>query len=254
MVERLLNSWGLIQDLSPFPEQRKTFLAGHPWLWFNGPMSPPRSKFFLALEFCALFLLLPLALYGLNSHLRRFILPLILGAAGLATIYLRGDLTFSPERWGHSKALRVNLPGILRRFVLGGLVLTLGVSQTLPGDIFHLPRSAPVLWLAILLLYPLLSAFPQEIIFRGFFFQRYQGLFKTDRRMIWSSALAFGWAHLILGRWESVVLSTIAGLLFSWTYARSRSLWTVTLEHGLWGDLAFTIGLGRYFYGGWTGG
>ena len=48
-----------------------------------------------------------------------------------------------------------------------------------PGQAFALPRRAPGLWLAILALYPLLSAAPQEILFRVLFFRRYGALFPS---------------------------------------------------------------------------
>ena len=65
-----------------------------------------------------------------------------------------------------------------------------------------------------------------------------------------SSAGVFALAHLVLGNWQAPVLAWCGGLLFAWTYWRTRSLLLVTLEHGLWGNWLFTLGLGRYFYGG----
>jgi hypothetical protein len=38
--------------------------------------------------------------------------------------------------------------------------------------------------------------------------------------------------------------------MFAGDYARRRSLGLACLEHGLYGCLIFTIGLGRYFYTG----
>jgi len=40
------------------------------------------------------------------------------------------------------------------------------------------------------------------------------------------------------------------GWLFGGTYRRSRSLGLVCLEHALYGDLIFTVGLGQYFFHG----
>jgi hypothetical protein len=45
-------------------------------------------------------------------------------------------------------------------------------------------------------------------------------------------------------------MSFVGGLLFAYTFTRARSLPLVALEHGLWGDWLFTLGLGSYFYGG----
>ena len=43
-------------------------------------------------------------------------------------------------------------------------------------------------------------------------------------------------------------LATIGGLLFAATYERRRSTLLVSIEHGLYGDFIFTVGLGGLFY------
>ena len=48
----------------------------------------------------------------------------------------------------------------------------------------------------------------------------------------------------------AVALCVIGGWLFADTYSRTRSLWLASAEHALYGCLVFTVGLGRYFYGG----
>jgi len=48
----------------------------------------------------------------------------------------------------------------------------------------------------------------------------------------------------------AVVMTSIGGLIFGWRYMKSRSLAAVSFEHALYGQLVFTIGLGRYFYHG----
>jgi hypothetical protein len=106
-----------------------------------------------------------------------------------------------------------------------------------------------MVWLLVMILYPLLSVYPQEIIFRTFLFHRYQNLFTSQRQLIWASAVSFGVAHIIFANWAALVLSTIGGLLFARTYARHRSLALVCFEHSLWGNFIFTIGLGWYFWG-----
>jgi membrane protease YdiL (CAAX protease family) len=46
------------------------------------------------------------------------------------------------------------------------------------------------------------------------------------------------------------VLSFFGGLIFAWRYLRTNSFWAVALEHALYGNLIFTIGLGVYFFTG----
>ena len=45
-------------------------------------------------------------------------------------------------------------------------------------------------------------------------------------------------------------MTAVGGYLFARTYARSESTLMVSLEHALWGDFLFTVGLGWYFWGG----
>lgn len=47
-----------------------------------------------------------------------------------------------------------------------------------------------------------------------------------------------------------MVLSLIGGWLFTRRYQRSRSLLAVAIEHALYRQLVFTIGLGEFFYHG----
>lgn len=68
--------------------------------------------------------------------------------------------------------------------------------------------------------------------------------------MVMVSSLCFGWAHLLYGNWIAPVISTAGGLLFAFRYIRSKSLITVSIEHGLWGNFLYTIGIGWYFYSG----
>ncbi|HXB22539.1 MAG TPA: hypothetical protein VNV88_14225 [Candidatus Solibacter sp.] len=44
--------------------------------------------------------------------------------------------------------------------------------------------------------------------------------------------------------------STIGGLLFALTYQQSGSLLLACIEHAIFGNFIFTIGLGQFFYHG----
>ena len=61
-------------------------------------------------------------------------------------------------------------------------VAALLVWWLVPQQALSLPRRATGLWLAIMALYPLLSALPQELLFRPLFFRRYGALFPSRRR------------------------------------------------------------------------
>ena len=102
----------------------------------------------------------------------------------------------------------------------------------------------------ILLFYPLFSALPQEFIFCKFFFRRYQCLFGDGTLMVIMSATAFCLAHILFLNWVAPVLGFLAGIIFANTYRRTHSLAMVTLEHSLYGNAIFAMGLGWFFWGG----
>ncbi|WP_309227365.1 CPBP family glutamic-type intramembrane protease [Micromonospora thermarum] len=116
------------------------------------------------------------------------------------------------------------------------------------------PREAPLIWVAVVVLYPLVSVYPQELILRVFLFHRYAPLLSAGSLAVAASAAAFGFAHVIFGSVWSVLLTLLGGGLFAWRYRRTRSLLAASVEHALYGVLAFTIGLGDLFYHGATAG
>lgn len=146
--------------------------------------------------------------------------------------------------------MRGQLRSILSLWAVAAVVALAGVALLLPDDLFGFPRSEPVTWAIVAVAYPLLSVYPQELIFRAFLFRRYRPTFGTGAGMVLASAFAFGFAHIIFGNWFAVVATTFGGLLFAWRYQRSGSLLAVSVEHGLYGVLIFTVGLGQFVYHG----
>jgi len=147
------------------------------------------------------------------------------------------------------------LPGLeLRRmawrFACIAPVLTLGTWLVLPEQFLELPLHRPQIWLMVMVGYPLLSVWPQEMLFRRFALTRYAPLFGTGLGFVAASSLAFGFVHIIFLNPFAVLLSTAGGALFALEFARHRSLPLVCLEHALYGCLLFSVGLGRFFYTG----
>jgi hypothetical protein len=143
---------------------------------------------------------------------------------------------------------RRELRSIICRFAAVALVLGVVTWIVMPKAFFAFPRDHPWLWLAVMVGYPMLSAWPQEMLYRRFAYLRYTPLFGTGIGFITATGLAFGYAHGIFLNPIAVALSTAGGLLFSANFARHRSLTLVWLEHSLYGCLIFTIGLGSFFY------
>lgn len=207
-------------------------------------------KIFLAAECAALFVVVPGLLVA--GQLRGGIsfvgalfsmlgLTLVLGA-------LDPGVSFRQKGTGR-KALRF-LPVV---FVRAGAVLLLLMAATWwfwPHLLFAFPRERTEVWALVMLLYPLLSVVPQEYMFRVYFIQRYRPLFGEGTVMLAANALVFGWAHAFMLNWIAPLLSVVAGWLFADTWRRTRNLWAVSLEHALYGQIVFTVGIGWFFYNG----
>ncbi|HVS63967.1 MAG TPA: CPBP family glutamic-type intramembrane protease [Thermoanaerobaculia bacterium] len=204
----------------------------------------------LVVELLVLFVAVPLALVPLRQRFAPLMMPVLLAIAIGCLVVLLRDPQFDRTRLWHVEGLRKGLGRTLVLWVLGGAALVVATWLWRPDLFLRLPRESPALWLAILALYPLLSVYPQEIIFRTFLFERYRAVIPDPRHRVAASALSFALAHLFFANWIAPVLSLLGGLLFATSYARRRSTLLVCVEHGLWGDLLFTVGLGWYFYGG----
>jgi membrane protease YdiL (CAAX protease family) len=172
-------------------------------------------------------------------------IPVLLVIAVGAYFLLRADGLFERVR------LRQAPPGSVRRILLRTiplcLLVTLLVALFRPSILFSFPRQNPGVWLAVMLLYPLFSVYPQELVYRAFFFHRYARVFPSEGTMVTASALAFGFAHIVFGNWISVVFTTVGGFLFADTYRRTQSLTAACIEHSIFGCYVFSVGLGQYF-------
>ncbi|MDX1637739.1 MAG: CPBP family intramembrane glutamic endopeptidase [Balneolaceae bacterium] len=203
------------------------------------------NRIYLVAEFGILFLGLPLLFY-----FDLFAVPKIAALLGVTlgiVLALWFDSTLSFERL-FRQPNRYSVRSLAVRSLLVALFMLGLVLLVHPDTLFAFPRKQPVVWIVVMLLYPLLSALPQELIYREFFFQRYRSLFPSEAVLGYASALAFALLHIIYDNWWAVGLSLAGGILFMHTYRRSGSLYWVTVEHAVYGCLVFTIGMGQYFY------
>lgn len=202
----------------------------------------------LALEFAAVFVIVPLLIY--YRRIPNLPIPYLLITATLAFLVLSCDPAFNLSRLVVWANFRPFLSTILIRDAVCLVGLGIAVYLRAPQLLFSLIRHSPRLWALIFLLYPLVSVYPQELLYRAFFFHRYQPLFGDGWGMVIASAVAFGFVHIIFRNWLAVGLCLIGGLLFSVTYQTSGSLLLTCLDHAIFGNFLFTIGLGEFFYHG----
>ena len=139
---------------------------------------------------------------------------------------------------------------VVCRWVVATIILLILVYEVFPDKLFIIQENNPGLIWKILIFYPVFSALPQEFIFCKFFFHRYRCFFGDGVLMVAMSAFAFCVAHILFLNWVAPILGLMAGILFANTYMKTRSLAMVALEHSLYGNALFALGLGWYFWGG----
>jgi len=205
--------------------------------------------YFLWAECLLLFGLLPVLLSLLPMKSILFVTLWIL-ALGCLTVYRREQELSLKEliRW---KPLPEGaLRHMLIRFAVSAVLLTVLVKWHDPEKLLTLVTEKPLMWLTIMVLYPLLSVLPQEIMFRLYFCNRYRLIFRDRWLMMVMSGVAFGHGHLMFHNAIAYTLSMIGGWMFAHTYMKHRSFLLVWIEHAIYGCFIFTIGLGWYFYSG----
>jgi uncharacterized protein len=102
----------------------------------------------------------------------------------------------------------------------------------------------------MMVLYPLLAAIPQGLVFRVFFFTRYSALFPNEAVLVICNGISVDLVYAFYGIWIALTLSTLGGMLFAYRYHRTCSIIAADIEHGLWGDFLFAVGIGRNLYSG----
>jgi len=207
-----------------------------------------KFKSYLLLEFIALFCVLPLTLAYLKPHGWIYITLWVVALSCVLWMH-RNHYNFKAD-WNRPVIDRTVIKAIFFQLLPASVALAIFTYVMIPDHMFHLPLQRPQVWVMVMILYPLLSVIPQEIIYRSFFFRRYAPIFTSQKIMIAASALAFGWVHIVLLNWVAVTFSAIGGFIFASTYSKTRSLGAVCLEHALYGCMIFTLGLGYYFYHG----
>ncbi|TVQ12664.1 MAG: CPBP family intramembrane metalloprotease [Balneolaceae bacterium] len=200
----------------------------------------------LILDFCVLFLALPLLVFFEILQLPKLLILL------LCTMYcmyvLWKDPEFERKMLWNFDGLKNHYKQILIRAAFAMVFMSIIFALFEPEELFVFIIDKPLTWLLIIILYPLLSVLPQELIYRAYIFHRYRFLFGSGRLQVHLSALAFAFVHIIYFNYPAVFLTYGAGYLFARTYKETKSLLAVSLEHAVYGCFIFTIGLGKYFY------
>jgi membrane protease YdiL (CAAX protease family) len=206
------------------------------------------ERVWLTAELLVIFVGLPLGYR--YSPVRIPALPLLWLVAGYAWWRLARDGSFDRGRLWNPVPLVGELGSILAVFSVVALGVWAGVHWLAPQMEWSFAREHPRLWALVMTLYPVLSVYPQGMLYRAFFMHRYAAFFPERWMLIVASATAFAFLHIIFRNPIAVVLTFFGGILFAWRYAETGSLLTSSVEHALYGCWLFTVGLGQYFYHG----
>jgi uncharacterized protein len=123
-------------------------------------------------------------------------------------------------------------------FILASF-LVFGVIAIPLGTGMHFIHFAPQwhawLWLPFLCVAILFfTAWPEEFLFRGLLQNMLSRSSKSERAGWWTASVLFGFSHITnLGfpNWRYVILASIAGLFYGWTWRRTNSIFASALVH-----------------------
>ena len=196
-------------------------------------------------EFAALFVVAPAVMAVALPPSAMFPALFTLTAVGIILLartpgFAWRELMRGRVRWGEVAAF-----ALLTAMVAGAVV-----ALTAPGAAFFLVRNNPALLAMILVLYPILSALPQELVFRPLFFRRYAALLPGGAAALWVNAALFAWAHLLFWNWIGAAMTFAGGFVFAHAYRVRGSFAQAVVMHGVAGNILFAFGLGIFFYTG----
>lgn len=214
----------------------------------NLTMDVPRTR--LRAEAALLYVLLPAGLCLVRlDHPHVPVLPVLWLAGLLAGCWLVRHGFRAADFFGW-RGLAACWRGVLIRVAIACVLLAGAVLWIAPDWFFELPRQRTGLWVLIVCLYPILSVYPQGIVYRALYYRRYAVLWSSPLLARLAGAVAFSLAHMVFMNPWALALTFAGGWFFNRTYERTQSLPVSNLEHALCGVAVFTIGLGRFFYHG----
>jgi membrane protease YdiL (CAAX protease family) len=201
-------------------------------------MQSIRYKF---IELTLIFILIPISYIFDYSP----IIKLIIGLLGFIYItYILLKVEKNKLRVSKNIDWKIFWKSTLIKLLIIAIITAIFVWLTDSKSLFIVLLNKPKLWIMIILFYSLFSVYPQELIYRTFFFQRYQNLFKNELLFILVNAALFSLAHIFFKSNLVLVLTFIGGILFAYTYKKTKSTLLTSIEHALYGSWLFTVGMG----------
>lgn len=200
-----------------------------------------KSVLYKATEFFVIFILIPVSFAISYSPWVKLAIGII-GFAYIVYILLKVE----SEKFKIAKNL--NWKQFFKQTLIKLLVIvsitTVFVWFTANEALFGVLLNKPKLWLFILFFYSFFSVYPQELIYRTFYFKRYHNIFKSKYLFIFINAIVFSLGHIFFNSTLVLVLTFLGGLLFAFTFNKTKSTLLVSIEHAIYGCWLFTVGMG----------
>jgi membrane protease YdiL (CAAX protease family) len=165
-----------------------------------------------------------------------------------------------PQSWARAILGGIVLGVVLKLVMMAIVMPLLGAEPTNPlyrslmeavRGMFQNPTARPAMVLLFALyagasaMFLLVSGFCEEVVFRGFLFERFgrwwgHGPMATVLTIVGSAAL-FGLTHVAGYGRNTLIQATLVSLVYGAIYARTRSLWLPTFAHFAFDALAVLI-------------
>ncbi len=201
-----------------------------------------QNRLYKGLELFFLFILLPIS-FLIDSHFLFKVIPTILGFIYILFFLKRKNLL--KLKFPDKDHWKTFWRETIIKFAIVVLVTGLYVFLIAPNTLFSIVIKKPGLWIIILFVYTFLSVWPQEIIYRTFFFERYKEWVNNKWLFIFINAILFSLAHLFLRSFLVQIITFIGGVLFAYTYQKTKSTTLASIEHAIYGNWLFTVGMGE---------
>lgn len=205
-----------------------------------------RPRLWLGVEFAALYIGAPLAMALFLPPRSLFPALMLFMLAGLFLLWRTGGFDWRAliRGWG-----RVGW-GFLVVFSLAVGLIGWGImTLNHPAYMLNLSPERLRFLSMVWLLYPLLSALPQELIFRPLFFHRFGALFPDIRVAVLVNGAVFSFAHLMYWSVTVALMTFAGGVIFALAYLW-RGFPSAWMLHAMAGNMLFATGMGYYFWSG----
>ena len=113
-------------------------------------------------------------------------------------------------------------------FLISGFIYTLILDKNL---LFKFPANNFEKWLLVVVLYPLFSVLPQEVIFRVFFLRRYKNFLKEKKLLKYLiNSIVFSFGHIVFNNFHAVLITFLVSAVFTYAFAKKSFSTLISIQ------------------------